>query len=169
MPPTPLRSAPICWWWIWASGSTFLLGVAFMHVICGFYLFFLPDKLPSKIQKTSPRPASERVSWCLETSSIKTPFPGRVSVPSSFVSLSFIFCPTSFRRQWAAFLGTCCPQLPIRSCFVKFALRWIVLWWICRGESGLPSLFLRHLGSSPVVNFYSSDQKNIWLRKLLIT
>ena len=27
--------------------STFLLGVAFRHVICGFYLFFLPVRLPS--------------------------------------------------------------------------------------------------------------------------
>ena len=45
--------------------------------------------------KTSPRPASARVSWCLETSSIKTPFPGWVSVPSSFVSL-FIFYILSY-------------------------------------------------------------------------
>ena len=29
--------------------STFLLGVAFRHVICGFYLFFLLVRLPSKI------------------------------------------------------------------------------------------------------------------------
>ena len=29
----------------------FLLGVAFRHVICGFYLFLLPVRLPSKIQK----------------------------------------------------------------------------------------------------------------------
>ena len=36
-----------------------------------------------------------RVSWCLETSSIKTPFPGWVSVPSSFVSL-FIFYILSY-------------------------------------------------------------------------
>ena len=45
--------------------------------------------------KTSPRPASASVSWCLETSSIKTPFPGRISVPSSFVSL-FIFYILSY-------------------------------------------------------------------------
>ena len=36
-----------------------------------------------------------RVSWCLETSSIKTPFPGWISVPSSFVSL-FIFYILSY-------------------------------------------------------------------------
>ena len=34
--------------------STFLLGVDFRHVICGFYLFFLPVKLPSEIQKLPP-------------------------------------------------------------------------------------------------------------------
>ena len=32
-----------------------------------------------------------RVSWCLETSSIKTPFPGRISVPTSFVSLLIFY------------------------------------------------------------------------------
>ena len=31
--------------------GTFLLGVAFRHVICGFYLFFLPVRLPSEIRK----------------------------------------------------------------------------------------------------------------------
>ena len=40
--------------------------------------------------KTSPRLASERVSWCLEISSVMIPFPLRVSIPNSFVSL-FIF------------------------------------------------------------------------------
>ena len=34
--------------------GTFLLGVAFRHVICGFYLFFLPVRLPSEIRKLPP-------------------------------------------------------------------------------------------------------------------
>ena len=38
---------------VWGA---FLLGVAFMHVICGFYLFFLPGRLPSEIQKLPPDP-----------------------------------------------------------------------------------------------------------------
>ena len=56
-----------------------------------------PVRLPSEIgdSKTSPRPASERVSWCLETFSLTAPFLGRVSVPSSFVSL-FIFYIVSY-------------------------------------------------------------------------
>ena len=36
--------------------GTFLLGVAFRCVICGFYLFFLPVMLPSEIQKLPPDP-----------------------------------------------------------------------------------------------------------------
>ena len=42
-----------------------------------------------------PRHTSVRVSWYLETSSIKTPFLGQVSIPSSFVSL-FIFYILSY-------------------------------------------------------------------------
>ena len=34
--------------------------------------------------------------------------------------LSFMFCPTSFQRQWAAFLGAWCPLPALRSCFVEF-------------------------------------------------
>ena len=34
--------------------GTFMLGVAFRHVICEFYLFFLPVRLPSEIQKLPP-------------------------------------------------------------------------------------------------------------------
>ena len=34
--------------------GTFLLGIAFKHVICGFYFFFLPIRLPSEIRKLTP-------------------------------------------------------------------------------------------------------------------
>ena len=36
--------------------------------------------------------------------------------------LSFIFFPTSFRRQWAAFLGAWCSLPAFRSCFVEFTV-----------------------------------------------
>ena len=36
--------------------DTFLLGVAFRHVICGLYLFFLQVRLPSEIRKLPPDP-----------------------------------------------------------------------------------------------------------------
>ena len=87
--------------------STFLLGVAFRHVICVFYLFFLPVRLSSEIQKL-PRDLPVRG------------FPGVWKLPllrlpsqdgSSFLALlplflSFIFHTTSFQRQWPAFLST---------------------------------------------------------------
>ena len=49
------------------------------------------------------------------------------SLPLLSLFLSFIFCPTSFRRQWAAFLGAWCPLLALRSCFVEFTQRLNVL------------------------------------------
>ena len=39
--------------------GTFLLGVAFRHLIYGFYLFFLPVRLPSEIQKLPQTRQSE--------------------------------------------------------------------------------------------------------------
>ena len=59
------------------------------------YLFFLPVILPSE-PKAHHRPISESVSWYLETCLFfKTPFPGWISIPTSFVSL-FIFYILSY-------------------------------------------------------------------------
>ena len=53
-------------------------------------LFFLPVMLPSVVPRLT-RLGSKSVSWCLETSLFfKTPFPGRSSIPTSFVSF-FVF------------------------------------------------------------------------------
>ena len=74
--------------------GTFLLGVAFRHLIYGFYLFFLPVRLPSEIQKLPPDPPERGFPvWKLPL--LKIPFPGWVSVPSSFVSF-FIFYILSY-------------------------------------------------------------------------
>ena len=55
------------------------------------YLFFSPCYVALCASKAQHRFGSEKVSWCLETSLFfKTPFLGRISIPSSFVSL-FIF------------------------------------------------------------------------------
>ena len=105
---------------IWATS---LLGVAVRHIICGFYLFIFP---PSYVaiwdSKTPQRPAGERVSWCLEISLLLWLPPQDRSPSLTLLSLflSFIFCPTSFWRQWAAFLGAWCPLPEFRSCFVAF-------------------------------------------------
>ena len=52
---------------------------------------------------------------------LRLPFwDGSLSLPLLSLFLSFIFCPTSFQRQWAAFLGAWCPLPALRSCFVEF-------------------------------------------------
>ena len=86
--------------------GTFLLGVAFRYVICGFYLFFLPVRLPSEIRKLPPDPPVRGFPgvWKLLLLRLRSP-DGSPSLVLLSLFLSFIFCPTSFRRQWAAFLG----------------------------------------------------------------
>ena len=72
-------------------------GVTVGLVICGFYLFiFLPCYVALCASKARHRLSSESVSWCLETSLFKTPFPGWSSLPTSFVSffhLLYFFLP----------------------------------------------------------------------------
>ena len=63
--------------------GTFLLGVAFRHVMCGFYLFFLPVRLPSEIRKLPPDAPLRGFPGVWKFPLLWLP----VSVPSSFVSL----------------------------------------------------------------------------------
>ena len=108
--------------------STFLPGVAFRHVICGFYSFSLPVRLPSKIQKLPPDPPVWGFPYVWKLPLLRLPSQdGSLSLALLSLFLSFIFCPTSFWRQWAAFLGAWCSLLAIRNCFVKFAQCSIVL------------------------------------------
>ena len=90
------------------------------------YLVFLPVMLPLCGSKARHRLSSESVSWCLETSLfLRLPSRDRSpSLPLLSLSSSFIFFPTSFRRQWAAFLGAWCPLPAFRSCFVEFTQCW---------------------------------------------
>ena len=130
--------------------ATSWLAVVVRHILCG--LFFFPPllvMLPSQIPNF---PQTHLWEGFLLSGNISftTPSPGWVSVPNSFIFLSFIFCPTSFRREWAAFLGAWYPLPMFRSCFVEVAQHSNDLWWICGGESGLPILFLRHLGTTPL-------------------
>ena len=56
------------------------------------YLFIFPPSYVALCDsKASHRLGSESISWCLETYLfLKTPFPGWISIPTSFVSL-FVF------------------------------------------------------------------------------
>ena len=106
---------------VWATSP---LAVVVRCVICGFYLFIFSSWLCCSLRlQNSHRPVGERVSWCLETSPLLRipPWDGSPSLTHLPLFLSFIFCPTSFQRQGAAFLGAWCPSPVFRSCFVVFA------------------------------------------------
>ena len=153
MQPTPPYLAPSSWWWTQVSGATSPLGVAVRHVICGD--FFPPSYVALWDSKTLHRPAGERVSWCLETSppSRLPPQDGSPSLTLLSLFLPIIFCPTSFWRQWAVFLGASCPLSAFRSCFVEFAVfQWSFDEFVGEKVVSL-SYFSTILGPPPVIFF----------------
>ena len=101
----------------------------------GFFFFFFPPSYVALWDSKIPhRPACERVSCCLETSppSRLPPQDGSPSLTLLSLFLSFIFCPTSFWREWAAFLGAWCPLPAFRSCFVEVVQHsndLLMNWW----------------------------------------
>ena len=122
MQPAPPRSAPVYWWWTRASGLLLRWELRLGTESLGFIYLFPPGYVALWDSETPNRPTGERVSWCLETSLLRLPPPDRSpSLTLLSLSLSFIFCPTSFRRQWAAFLGAWWPLPSFRSCFWVFA------------------------------------------------
>ena len=64
------------------------------------YLFFLPVMLPSVLARLPADLAVRVFPGVWKLLFFMTPF-----LPLLSLFLSFIFFPTSFRRQWAAFLG----------------------------------------------------------------
>ena len=71
------------------------------------------------------------------------------SLPLLSLFLSFISFPISFRRQWAAFLGTWCPRQHSEVVLWNLLSIQMFFWWICGGESGLSVLFFCHLRTTP--------------------
>ena len=120
------------------------------------YLFFLPVMLPSVLPRLTTDSAVS-VSWCLETSLLKIPFPGQASLPGTelphhllclLFHLLYFLLPV-FEDNGLLF------WLPDVLCQPSEVVLWSLLsvemffWGICEGESGLPVLFLRHLRTAP--------------------
>ena len=130
------------------------------------FIFFAPSLLccPLCFQSSAQIRQWEGFLVFGNFSLFKTPFLRRNSVPPSFVSF-FVFCIFSYllSKSWAAFLGAWCLLPAFRSCFVEFTRR-LLFWWICGGESVLPVLLLRHLGSSP--KYFKYWLKRTQLNKL---
>ena len=108
---------------IWATSP---LAASVRCIICGFYLFIFSSQLccPLRFQNSPQTCRWEGFLVFGNFSSFTTPSPGRVSFLTLLsLFLSFIFCSTSFWRQWASFLGSWCPPPVFISCFVVFVQR----------------------------------------------
>ena len=120
MQPAPPCPAPACWWWMRGSG----LLLCWQLQLDAYSMGFSPPHYVALWDSNTPhRPAGDSVSCCLETSP-----PSRLPLQdrSLFLNLlslflSFIFCPSSFWRERAAFLGAWCPLPVFSSCFVEVA------------------------------------------------
>ena len=117
--------------------------------------------LPSA-SKARHRLNRESVSWCLETSLLKIPFPGQDFLPGTklppyllclFFHLLYFFLPV-FEDNDLLF------WVPDVLCQHSEVVLWNLLsiemffWWICEGETGLPVLFLCHLRNSLCLFFF---------------
>ena len=94
MLPTTLRSAPACWWWMQASGILLWWELPSGQLQAGnlwvLFIYFSSQLCCPARFKNFPRPASERVSWCLETSPLlRLPFRDG-SLPLTLLSLFYI-------------------------------------------------------------------------------
>ena len=110
MPPCP---APTRW-------QTQVSVGAYSVCVC---VFFSPDYVALWDSTTPHIHSCEWISYCVETSPPSWLPPQGRSLSLNLLSLflSFIFCPTSFWRNWAAFMGVWCPLSAFRSCFVEVA------------------------------------------------
>ena len=141
VPPCPAAAR---WWWTWASGLLLCWQLLLGAYSVGYhYYFFSPGYVALWDSKTPHRPVCERVSYCLETST-PSQLPPQDG-PPSITLLSFTFCPTSFQREWADFLGTWCPPPTFRSCFVEVAQHSNDLLMNLWGRKWSPCLILCHL------------------------
>ena len=72
----------------------------------GLFILPLPVRLPSEIQKLPPDPPVRGFPGVWKLPLLRVPSrDGSLSLALLSLFLSFIFCPTSFGRQWVAFLA----------------------------------------------------------------
>ena len=136
---------------VWATS---LLAAAYS---VGFVFFFSlsPSYVALWDSKTPHRPTCERISYCLETSpSWLPPQDGSLSLTLLSLFLSFIFCYL-LSKGMGCLSGCLVSSASVQKLFHGScsALIKMIFWWICGGESGLPLLFLPHLGTAPVAGF----------------
>ena len=134
----------------WATSP---LAVVVKHIFCG--ISPAPGYFALWDSKTPHRQACERVSYFVQASppSQFPPQDGSTSLNLLVQFLSFIFCPTFFEEIGLPFWVSCVFHLHSEVVLFKLLSIQMIFWWICEGESGLPFLFLCHLGSAPISRF----------------
>ena len=119
MQPTPLCPAHllVADVSIWATS---LLALAVRCIFCGFFFFFSPPSYIALWDSQLPTDPSVRGFLTVWKFLLHDSLP-RMGPSLTLLSLFllFIFCPTSFQREWAAFLGAWCPPPAYRYCFVE--------------------------------------------------
>jgi len=124
MQPSPPCPAPAGWWQTQAFGILFHWQLCLGEYSVGFcFCFFLPVMLPSEILKLPTDPPVRGFPTVWETFPLSQLPPQDRSLSLTLLSLflSFMFCPTFFQGEWAAFLGTWCLPPVFRNCFVEVA------------------------------------------------
>ena len=106
------------------------------------YLFFLPVLLPSEVPRLTTDLAVRVFPGVWKPLFFKTPFPGWISIPTSFVSLFIFYIFSYLLLKTMDCLSGC-----LHSEVVLWNLLSIQMFFrcICGGESGLPVLVLHHL------------------------
>ena len=97
MPPAPPCSSPACCWWTLASGLLLQWGLrlgTYSVFVCLFVCFNSWSCCPLWFQN-SPETCRWEGFLVFGNFSFRSPSPGQVSIPNSFVSL-FIFCILSY-------------------------------------------------------------------------
>ena len=142
--------------------STLYFAKIFLLVLI-IYLFFLPVMLPSVLPRLGTDLAARmfpgvwKPLFLRVPSRDRIPFPGRGSLPTSFVSffiLLYFFLPVFEANDLLCWV-------PDVLCQHSEVVLWNLLsvemffWWIFEGESGLPVLFLRHLRTALCCDLWS--------------
>ena len=135
--------SPTCCWWTWTS-APLLCKYLWLGAYSVCFFFFSLIIFSSEITKlpTDTPVKGFPIVWKLLLFHDSLPRNGSKSLHLLSLFSSFIFCATFF---WVP--GVLCQRSEVvlwKSLNIQ-----MIFWWICGGESGLPILFLLHLGSVP--------------------
>ena len=124
--------------------------------MCVYFSFFPQLCCHLRLQSSPMTCLWESFLLCENFSSFMTSSPGQVSIPKSFASvfIFYIFFYLLSERSgclWVPGVLHQCSELVLW----KLLHIQVIFWLICRGESGLPFLFLHYLGTALAFFFFS--------------